>query len=240
MAKTTGKSKSPRAKTKTGAAKKSGGRSVGRPARLSREAILAASVELLESESADAFTLARVARKLDTVSMALYNYFPSREALLNAVADDVCMRFEMPRTRANQSWQKKLLGWLNGVRKLAEQHPVVLQVMGVDGQTTAGWLRVSLTVSRTLHAEGLRGKDLALHSYVFCNQAISLLISEHVGASFHSSLSLAQLDQLEPEEQDFLLDLRPFHTQLTTSDVLDEGFRQLISALEVKLAGLKK
>lgn len=214
-------------------------RGAGRPARLSREGILAASIELLESESADAFTLARVARKLDTVSMALYNYFPSREALLNAVADDVCMRFEMPRVRAGQTWQKKLRAWLKGLRALAEQHPVILQVFGVDGQTTAGWLRVSSKVSRTLYAEGLRGRDLALHSYLFCSQAIALVMFEHMGASFHSSLSLSHIDDLEPEEQDFLLELRPYHIQLSTDDVLNEGFEQIIRALEQKLSSLK-
>ena len=224
------KSAKPTAKAKPNV-KVRGARGAGRPARLSREAILAASIELLESESAEAFTLARVARKLDTVSMALYNYFPSREALINAVADDVCMRFAMPRIPAGQPWQKKLHAWLKGLRALAEQHPVVLQVMGVDGQTTAGWLRVSMNVSRTLYDEGLRGRDLALHSYLFCSQAIALVMFEHVGASFHSSLSLSHIEELEPEEQDFLLELRPFHIQLSTDDVLDEGFQQLIRCL---------
>lgn len=213
-------------------------RGAGRPARLSREAILAASIELLESESADTFTLARVARQLDTVSMALYNYFPSREALINAVADDVCMRFQMPQMPAGQTWQQKLHAWLSGLRALAERHPVVLQVMGVDGKTTAGWLRVTAHVSRTLHSEGMRGRDLALHSYLFCAQAIALVMFEHVGADFHSTLSLSHIEELEPEEQTFLLELRPFHIQLSTDEVLNAGFEQLIRALEQKLATL--
>jgi|TARA_R110002124_G_scaffold68091_9_gene184662 AcrR family transcriptional regulator len=226
----------PKAKAKTKAKTKStGSRGVGRPARLSREAILTASIELLESESAEAFTLARVARKLDTVSMALYNYFPSREALLNAVADDVCMRFEMPKIRSGQPWQKKLRAWLNAVRSLVEQRPVVLQVLGVDGQTTAGWLRVSLHVSRTLHDEGMRGKELALNSYLFCSQVVALLMFEHIGATFHSALSLSHIEELETDEQDFLLALRPYHTQLSSNDVLEEGFNQIIRALEAKL-----
>lgn len=219
--------------------KSPGSRGAGRPARLSREAILAASIELLESGSANDFTLARVARKLDTVSMALYNYFPSREALLNAVADEVCMRFQMPKMRANQSWQKKLRAWLAGLRTLAEQHPVVLQVMGVDGQTTAGWLRVSINVSRILYDEGMRGKDLALHAYLFCSQAIALVMFEHLGADFHSTLSLSHIGELEPQEQEFFLDLRPHHIQLTTNDVLEAGFEQIINALDQKLASLR-
>jgi len=224
---------------KPGAKVKSpGSRGVGRPPRLSREAILAASLALLEKNSLEAFTLARVARELDTVSMALYNYFPSREALLSAVADEICMGFKMPTLRKNQAWQKKLRAWLDAVRDLADQHPVIMHISGVDGQISAGWLRVSSFVSRTLYEEGMRGKDLALNAYLFCSQAIALIMFENAGADFHSSMSLSHLDELGPEEQEFLLQhLRPYHTKLTSDQVLDAGFNQIISALETRLAG---
>ena len=213
-------------------------RGVGRPARLSREAILAASIALLEEEPVENFTLARVAKRLDTVSMALYNYFNSREALLCAVADEICMGFKLRRPRAGQSWQKKLRGWLEDVHKLADRHPVILKVLGVDGQTTAGWLRVTLTVTRTLYDEGMRGKELAVTSYLFCSQAVALIMFESMGASFHSALSLNHIEELGAAEQEFVLDkLRPFHSRLTSDDILDAGFNELIEGLERKMAG---
>jgi len=213
-------------------------RGVGRPARLSREAILAASIALLEEEPVENFTLARVAKRLDTVSMALYNYFNSREALLCAVADEICMGFKLRRPRAGQSWQKKLRGWLEDVHKLADRHPVILKVLGVDGQTTAGWLRVTVTVSRTLYDEGMRGKELAVTSYLFCSQAVALIMFESMGASFHSALSLNHIEELGAAEQEFVLDkLRPFHSRLTSDDILDAGFNELIEGLERKMAG---
>lgn len=213
-------------------------RGVGRPARLSREAILAASIALLEEEPVENFTLARVAKRLDTVSMALYNYFNSREALLCAVADEICMGFKLRRPRAGQSWQKKLRGWLEDVHKLADRHPVILKVLGVDGQTTAGWLRVTVTVSRTLYDEGMRGKELAVTSYLFCSQAVALIMFESMGASFHSALSLNHIEELGAAEQEFVLDkLRPFHSRLTSDDILNAGFNELIEGLERKMAG---
>ena len=210
-------------------------RSRGRPPRLSREDIINASLQLLEAESLEAFTLAKVANRLNTVSMALYNYFDSREALLCAVADKICMDFRMPRTSTNQPWQKKLHAWLSAVRRLAEKHPIILKISGVDGQTTAGWLRVTLAVSRTLYDEGMRGKELAINSYLFCSQAIALIMFETVGAEFHSSLSLGHLDELDPAEQEFLRALRPFHIKLTTDEILKAGFQQMIDELELKL-----
>lgn len=210
-------------------------RSPGRPPRLSREDIITASMELLDEDSIEKFTLARVAQRLDTVSMALYNYFDSREALLCAVADKICMDFKMPRARANQTWQNRLRAWLDAVRSLAEQHPIILRISGVDGQTTSGWLRVTLTVSRTLHEQGMRGKELAVNSYLFCSQAIALIMFESMGADFHSAFSLSHLDELEPDEQDFLLELRPYHTKLTSNEILNTGFQHMIEELELKL-----
>jgi AcrR family transcriptional regulator len=235
--KTTGNKKKATAKTKTSRKTPSGGgRGRGRPPRISREDILATSLQLLEEEPLEKFTLAGVAKRLDTVSMALYNYFDSREALLCAVADKICMDFRLPPRRANQTWQNRLRAWLKAVRKLAEAHPIILTISGVDGKTTAGWLRVTLTVSRTLHEQGMRGKELAINSYLFCSQAMALIMFETMGAEFHSTLSLSHLDKLEPDEQEFLLALRPYHSKLTTNDILEAGFQQMIEELELKLA----
>lgn len=215
--------------------------SSGRPARLSRQAVLEKSIELLDQYPypMEGFTLARVADALDTVSMALYNYFPSREALLAAVGDHICLQFKMPKAKANQTWQETLRAWLWALKKHAERYPIVLKVMGVDGQQTAGWLRITLTVSRTLYEQGMRGKELALNTWLFCGNAISLIFYEREGSVFRSPISFSHLEELDAEEQDFLLMLRPFHTQISSSDVLEEGFSQLITVLELKLAAIK-
>jgi AcrR family transcriptional regulator len=214
--------------------------SPGRPARLSREMILAKSVELLVEHSIEGFTLARVADALDTVSMALYNYFPSREALLNAVADHICKQFRMPKAKPGQSWQDKLRAWLWAVKKHAEKNPVIFKVMGVDGRTSAGWLSITYTVGKTLHEQGLRDRELAAAVWLFCSQAIGLLLSEYGQGSFRTSLSLSHLEQLGPEQQAFFLQLRNYHVPLTAEELLEEGFNDLIANLERKIALLGK
>jgi AcrR family transcriptional regulator len=209
----------------------------GRPARLSRQMILEKSIVLLEQchYPFEAFTLARIADELGSVSMALYNYFPSREALLNAVADHICMRFKMPAIAVNAPWQEVLRTWLWAFKSHAEHYPVIFKVMGFDGQTSAGWLRISVTVGKTLYAQGMTGKELALTSWLFCCNAISLVHSELLGHTFRSSISLRHLEELGLEEQEFFLMLRPFHIQISSSDALEEGFNQLIAMVELKL-----
>lgn len=214
--------------------------SPGRPARLSREMILDKSVALLAQHSTEGFTLARVADALGTVSMALYNYFPSREALLGAVADHICKQFRMPKAKPGQTWQQTLHAWLWAVKKHAEKNPVIFKVMGVDGRTSAGWLRIAHTVGRTLQAQGLEGRDLALASYLFCTQAMGLLQAEFSQGNYHTTVSFGHLDELDPPEQEFFAGLLPYHAALKSDELLEEGFNDLIADLERKIARLKK
>ncbi len=233
----------PRAKSKPGAPARAraparataGKASVGRPRRLSREKILETSLKLLEQYSTDGFTLARVADALGTVSMALYNYFPSREALLAELSNHICLQFRMPQPEPGQDWKKTLRDWLWTLRELGERYPVMFKITGFDGKTSAGWLRITRIVGQTLYEVGFREKDLALNNWLFCCQAIALVHAEVTDDGFHSPVSLSRLEELEPHEQSFHLMLRPYHGLITGHDVMEEGFSDLIANLERKL-----
>ncbi|MAT95251.1 MAG: hypothetical protein CME59_21990 [Halioglobus sp.] len=201
--------------------------------------VLQRSIELLDEGPVEEFTLARVAAALDTVSMALYNYFPSRNALLAAIADDICMRFKMPEPRRNQSWQETLRQWLWTFQEHANNYPIILKVMAVDGRSSPGWLRITLTVSRTMYEQGMRDHQLALQSWMFCSNAIAIVFNERQGSIFRTSISLADVDKLDPDEQEFLLMLRRHNASLTSDEVLELGFSQLIANLEREIALLK-
>lgn len=211
----------------------------GRPPRLSRKMVLDKAMQLLEEGPVEDFTMARVAASLDTVSMALYNYFPSRKALLAAVADHICLRFKMPPRKRNQSWQDTLWQWLWTFKKLSDEYPFVLKVMGVDGKSSPGWLRVTLTVSRTLHEIGFREHKLAVHSWMFCSNAIALVFNEREGSIFRSPISLSDIDELEPDEQDFLIMLRRYHSDIASEEVLELGFQGIIANVERELATME-
>lgn len=220
--------------TKTSAVR-SGGRSVGRPRRLSPEMIIEASIELLREVSAEGFTLARVAEKLDTVSMALYNYFPSREALLAEVANHISKQFRMPRRKPGQHWKKTLRDWLWTLRELGGKYPVIFKISGVDGKTSAGWLRITVVPGQLLQGLGFRGKELALANWLLCMQAHALVQAEVTDAGFHSELSLSRLEELDAAEQAHFLALRPFHARVTGEDIMEQGLLDIIAAIERKI-----
>ncbi len=219
------------AKSEKKPAKRSG---AGRPSRLSREMIIDTSMKLLEQYSIEGFTLAKVAEELDTVSMALYNYFPSREALLAELSNHICKQFEMPTTPADQAWQRTLEDWVATLRTLAARYPIMIKVTGIDGKTSSGWLRIARIVSTTLQQAGFEGRALAINSWLFTCEAIALVNAELMGG-FHSPIAFTQLDELAREDQEHYLMLRPYHEQLSAQAILDEGLADMIATLERKL-----
>ncbi len=112
---------------------------------------------------------------------------------------------------------------------------MIFKIAGVDGKTSAGWLRITRVPGRTLYDLGFRGKELVLHNWLFCLKAHALLHAEISDARFHSPVSLSRLEELEPEEQQHFLMLRPFQAQLTGSDVMEAGFADLVDNIERKL-----
>lgn len=208
---------------------------VGRPPRISREAIIVESLSLLQNCTVEQFTLASVARRLGTVSMALYNYFPSREALLAEVANEVCKQFRMPEPIPGQDWKGTLSDWMWTLYALGKRYPMMFKVTGVDGKTSAGWLAIAHVVGETLHGLGFRGRELTLTNWLFCHQVLSLLAMEFGNVNYHSPPALDRLDELEPRQQQFFLVLRSQYAEISSEDVLREGFADLLAAVERRI-----
>lgn len=207
-----------------------GQRKRGRPARISREAIIKQSMEILTTTYVDDFMVKTVAEQLGTVPMAIYNYFASREALLEAVADEVCLSFKPPRPKAD--WRETLLAWLWALKRHADRHPVIHNVIGIDGHISAGWFRIVAPIVKLLSDVGLREKKLALASYLFMSGAASMIYIEAASAATRKSMSFAHFERLNPDEQQTMIEHGHFVAGLTEKDVLDAGFAQLINGIE--------
>ncbi|HSB97132.1 MAG TPA: TetR/AcrR family transcriptional regulator [Spongiibacteraceae bacterium] len=207
-------------------------RSPGRPARISREAIIQKSMELLADIDVDDFMLKTVAEELGTVSMAIYNYFASREELLEAVADEVALLFKMPKPKPNQTWQENLLAWLWAFKKHAERYPVIYNVMNIEGHTTAGWFRVTAPVVKIMHDMGLRDKALAHASYLFCSSSTSLMYVESVSALYRKPKAFTHFERLSSEEQLMMMELQPHMAAITKKEVYDAIFDQVVRGVE--------
>ena len=113
------------------------------PAKTSPDAIRAAAIDLLEREGEAALTLRRLAGELGLVPNALYRYFPSREVLIAAVADEVARRLiatitdalttrEAAAGSAGLQPAMRVLALAEVYAAFGEEHPALYETLTTD------------------------------------------------------------------------------------------------------------
>jgi AcrR family transcriptional regulator len=223
----------------SGAAKAAGTRqkrAIGRPAVLSEAAIVAAALEMLSTCTTDELSFSRIAASFNVAPMTLYNYFPNRGALLNAVADHAFSLFEVPKARGRQKWQDQLLAWLWALQKHCKQHPVVLKVMGFDGGVSQAWITAVTPAYRLLRERGLHGRELSQVSSWFVADAMGLIMAEALMPVYRRPAGLAHLEALDEDSLEIHLSLRKYMAEISSDDWLEFGFARLIASLEQIIA----
>lgn len=212
-------------------------RTRGRPAKLSEQIIIEGALALLTAITVNELTLARLAQSLDTSVMSLYNYFPNRDTLLEAVANHAFAQLELP--PPGKRWRANLMAWLWAVQNHFDRFPVVTKIMGWDKKIPAAWLRVTVPVIRELKALGLQGEDLKFAVSWFLSSSTGLMLIEGIAPDFRNAASYAALGTLTSDEQNLLLQVRQFPTSVNRAELLDYGFRQIIAGLDPLLKARK-
>ena len=221
----------------------------GRPARLSSEAVIQAALTLIEGCPAEEFTMTRIAQALGTTTMALYRYFPSREALLEALADHVFAQFDMV-VKPDATWQETLFAWQWALKSHFEQHQTLHRLMAWNGRLSGAWLRVQMPVIEALHSQGLRGRKLNNAVTWFMTETAGLLTigTADVLLSFegrgHAARGYGAIDvadslaYLNPGQRAIMEeDMIPYTPTLDVDAMIEFGFRHLIRGIEAMVAG---
>jgi AcrR family transcriptional regulator len=94
---------------------------VPRQARLTERAIASAALAVLDAAGIEALTMRRLAAELGTSPMALYNHFPDKEAVLEAVTQLILAEIEAP--PAGTSWQETARRIMRSARAVGLRHP---------------------------------------------------------------------------------------------------------------------
>jgi AcrR family transcriptional regulator len=163
----------------------------GRPGRISHQQIVAETLAMLEADGLAGFSLARLARSVGVTPMALYNYFPSRDALLDAAAEAMFDGFEIPAGEGD--WESKVRAWLEALRDLIQRHPVSLQIIRWDDHIAPSWIKIWLPMAQVLEAEGLRGETLAFGLLWLIQAAVAVI---------RGNLNARQISRYEHEVHD--------------------------------------
>ena len=103
----------------------------GRPPKLSRPAILAAAMTLIDRDGAEALTMRSLAAALGVEAMSLYRHVESKQALLDGIADQLYAQIE-PRG-VSTDWAAAVRGYASSVRGLARAHPRAFALVAPRG-----------------------------------------------------------------------------------------------------------
>jgi len=148
----------------------SGRRGRGRPPRLSQERIVEGAVGVLLAEPAVSLTIKRVADVVGAAPMALYRYFPDRDALLQATADHVLeamRRDPIP----EGPWPDRLRAWMRAGQANLRPYPQLMPYMTTTRHPA--WIPGLTRLREILTPAGLSAEDLAL--------AVTLISSTMIG-----------------------------------------------------------
>ncbi len=219
----------------------------GRPPRLSTELVIRTALDLLNTAPSSEFTMTQVARAAGVTTMALYRYFPSREALLEAVSGHVFGQFTMPACSPSQSWQDTLFAWQCALKVHFERYPALTRLMAWNGRVSGAWMRVQMPVIEALYDAGFRERRLAHAVNWFLTDTSGMLTIElsDLLLSFDGRGSAAarldglsvqdSLDLLDERQKALVLGLMPYARELDPDVVLMTGFRHLIAGIEMLL-----
>jgi AcrR family transcriptional regulator len=207
--------------------------------RITRELVLAAALDIIDREGAEALSMRRLARALGRDPMILYRHAPNKAALLDGVAEMVLGQLTVDAT--DSDWAGQLRSVARSYRALALAHPHVVPLLVTRPLATPlalrphGTLRPLENVLVLLTRAGFSGPD-ALHIY----RALFGFLHGHV------------LDELQevvdnPDETDDLLRLGlhrlpigefPLLRSLAPVLANYDGAAELERGLDILLTGL--
>ncbi|GAA1718005.1 hypothetical protein GCM10009734_22040 [Nonomuraea bangladeshensis] len=98
---------------------------MGRPAQISRSAVVAAAMAVADEHGLAGLTMPAVAARLGVTTMALYRHVASKDDLLDALVEALLP----PLPPEQASWRERLGAMAAAIRDIAARHPAVFPLL---------------------------------------------------------------------------------------------------------------
>jgi AcrR family transcriptional regulator len=163
---------------------------MGRPAQISRAAILDASLAIADSDGLAAATMQAVATSLKVTPMALYRHVEDKADLLDGLVEGLLTQIELP--DPGLPWEDRLRAIGRSTRALARSHPNVLPLLLTRPAVTPAALRAREAVLSALKDAGFGEEDARRSERLLSTAVLGFAASEAAGR--FRGLSPATLD----------------------------------------------
>jgi len=150
----------------------------GRPARLSKEQIVAAALVLADGEGLAGVSMRRLARELNVSPMAIYGYFEAKRDLVRAMLDVVSRGLDPPESDDDSEWPDLLLGMGRRMRATILEHPGLAQLFVTTPATGGRAMQVIEAMIGRLRAQGLAPDTAVRAVYAVTAYAIGFVAQE--------------------------------------------------------------
>jgi AcrR family transcriptional regulator len=215
---------------------------------LNRERIVTAALDSIEANGLANLTMRKLGESLGVEAMSLYRYVPGREALLDAVVQQIIGDMERDDDvlmEPQDGWQDFLQRLAHGVRRVALAHPVCFPLVA-SRPLEAPWLRPPL---RSLHwverfLDGLIKDGFSDANAVGAYRAFTSFLLGHLllEVATHGA-DVGPLDVMEDHERDgdlgdfpTLRRLRPALSEDHAAVEFEEALEELLQRLELMRA----
>lgn len=137
---------------------------------LSREDVVAAAIRVADEGDLAALTMHAVAAQLGYTPMALYRYFPNKEALVDA-AVDAALGVPPPRRGVHEGWREEIRQWAYAKRAMLCARPWLAELPFVAAPHGPNWLSWHEAFLRSIAHTELSPEDMmdvlsVVHGYV--------------------------------------------------------------------------
>ncbi|WP_028937067.1 TetR/AcrR family transcriptional regulator [Pseudonocardia spinosispora] len=199
---------------------------------LAREDIVAAAVELARAEGIDALTVRRLAAEIGAGRMSLYRHIPSKDALLDLVANAIAESHVIPEQALTGPWEQRLRHLAHSMREQLKCYPGFAELVMTRGNHGPGGLSIVETILDILTDAGLRDEVLARHCLVFVDIVLGRAHRELHGDPTSAERNAALLAAAESEDSaPRLRALAPHLRAITPEEIFETELDILVNAI---------
>lgn len=200
------------------------------PAGLSAEKIRAEALRLIDEEGVEEFSTRKLGRALGCEAMAIYWYYPSKEALLDAVVDELMSSLgRLPKGRAPaEDWVALLRGVAHRYRGLAHAHPKAFPLVATRRFATEGTYAFLEELFELARGQGLPDRTTARFFRAVSAYCNGMALNELAALRESQDPSIAAVRAKLPRVKAVFEWMAPRHHD----DLFEFGLETLLEALE--------
>lgn len=152
---------------------------MGRPAQISRDEVLQASLAIADADGLEAVTMQAVARRLGVTPMALYRHVASKADLLDALVEGLLTEFSLPAGDLPPAERLRAMG--RSIREVARRHPSLFPLLLQRPAVTPESRRVRDSVCAALEEAGLGAAQARQAERLLSTVVLGFAASEAAG-----------------------------------------------------------